>query len=92
MEVDKAIQLLHRTEKVDAPPFLLTRIEARIAERLSERPSTTWVLSGVTAMVLVLAMNVYFHAPKHGGDGGEKDAIGNYASAMGLTGTNQLYQ
>ena len=89
MKKDRGIELLDRVEGVDPPPFLFTRIEARINALTAERPSRAWVASMVTAVLLILFVNTF--ALVQGNAGGEEVHTERIANSMGLKASNQLY-
>lgn len=88
MEEDRINELLGRVERVDAPPFLFTRITARIEAQREARPARSWVLVTSLAMVMLLAMNSYV---LFGGIGNEKAGIERLAVGMNVGASNQLY-
>ena len=88
MEEERINELLGSVERVDAPPFLFTRIEARIAARQEERPSRSWVLATSMAMVMLLAVNSYV---LFSGSGNEKAGVERIADGMNMGASNQLY-
>lgn len=89
MEVEKAIHLLQQIEKVEAPPFLRTRIQARIELAIAETPGRSWVLAGVTTMALVLLVNTVTLF----GDRTTRssDPVSELSRGMGMSPSNQLY-
>ncbi|MCC7501689.1 MAG: hypothetical protein IT229_04120, partial [Flavobacteriales bacterium] len=59
MKHDELMELLHSVERVDPPPFLLTRIEALVAERRRSLVPRSWSMAaGAFALVLVV-LNVF---------------------------------
>jgi len=58
MNADDELDRLKRIGRVEAPPFLYTRIRARI-DALAEAPAPVqWVRAFATASLLVLILNV----------------------------------
>lgn len=57
MDVEKNIALLKSIEQVEAPPFLLTRIEAKLNAVVYETPKS-WKLAFVVCSVVVLFLNL----------------------------------
>ena len=55
-EADKFLKPLEFIEKVETPPFLLTRIQQKIQNELSNRvpPKTAWVWGISLAMIILL--------------------------------------
>ena len=91
MEKENWSNILERVQRVDPPPFLFTRIEARIATRSASRPSTSWVTATVLAMLLVLVVNTVLIVPGLKG-GGRNNAGEGIALSMGIQINNQLYK
>ena len=52
------IELLKKVGKVDAPPFLLTRIQAKIRSGEAERLPVSWGWASGLAFSLLLLLNV----------------------------------
>ena len=55
--VERAFHHLESLEKVDAPPFLLTRIQQRIANK-ELRVKPVWAYSLAAALLLLFVFNV----------------------------------
>ena len=82
-------ELLRSVGRVDPPPFLFTRIEARIVARNKERPSRSWVLATGMAMAFLLTVNSYFLLK--GSNEISAGSIEQLASGMEMNASNQLY-
>ncbi|MBP6313202.1 MAG: hypothetical protein WAR83_01620 [Flavobacteriales bacterium] len=91
MEVDKAIDLLQRIEKLDPPPFLRTRIDARIETSTAETPTRSWVLAGITTMALVLLINTVTLFGNRTTSNSSNDPLSELSRGMGMATSNQLY-
>lgn len=52
------IELLRKVRRVEAPPFLLTRIRAKIDAARAEKLPATWAWAGSLAFGLLLFLNV----------------------------------
>ena len=89
MEVDKAIDLLQHIDKVDPPPFLRTRVEARIEATIAETPTRSWVLAGVTTMALVLLVNTVTLFGNR--TTRNSDPVAELSRGMGMSTLHQLY-
>lgn len=55
-ETDK-LEHLKKVQKVEAPPFLWTRIQAQLNKAATERLSPTWQWAGALAFSLLLLLN-----------------------------------
>ena len=91
MENNERIDILERIARVDPPPFLFTRIEARIAARQFERPSRQWAWAGATALVALLIVNAVLMGTQPRDDRSFASDVGQFAAGMGLEASNQLY-
>ncbi len=87
MENNEAIDLLNSIQKVDPPPFLLTRIEARL-ERVLPAPRF-WVLGSVLALCAIVAVNVLV---LRGQLSAVRENVASLVEGMGLDNSNQLYR
>ncbi|MBK7383225.1 MAG: hypothetical protein IPI81_07795 [Flavobacteriales bacterium] len=88
MEEERVTELLGRVGRVDPPPFLLTRIEARIAARQGSRPSPTWVFATSMAMLMLVAVNSYV---LFSGKANTEVTVDQLVGGMNMGASNQLY-
>jgi hypothetical protein len=58
MKKNKDFQSLTRIKKVEAPPFLFTRIEQRVKNLRPDKISLRWVLGGSLSFCLLLYFNI----------------------------------
>lgn len=80
--------LLKKVRKVDAPPFLLTRIQARIRRNEAERLPASWQWAGSLAFGLLLLLNALaIKQPAANGTESSESLVQNFQ----LDQTNQLY-
>ncbi len=89
MDIDKKLELLKKIQKVEAPPFLLTRIMERIDSPANLPAPISWRLAFVTTAIFILSINVavlFKLSTKQSSDGMEE-----VISSMELTTTNDLY-
>ena len=91
MNYNELIDRLGSVERVDPPPFLFTRIEARIAARAAAIVPRPWLaLAGLVAAVM-LAVNLI--ALRNGLDRShEGEGLGSIAEQFGMSTSNQIYQ
>lgn len=54
--IDELLQGIH---KVEAPPFLFTKIQARIREQLEDRMPIGSVWMGAFALIVLLTLNIW---------------------------------
>lgn len=86
MQENDHIELLENIKKVDAPPFLFTRIEAKIAHVTSDKLNWKWALSGLATLALVLTINITLSQNVV-----DEEPNNNIVSELNLSPTNQLY-
>jgi len=82
------VEMLGEVARVEAPPFLLTRIRQRIAN-VQQRVPGKWVAATALSLVMLMMLNIYLvtakSEPSAGGGGNE------LARAMNLLPQNALY-
>lgn len=88
MDTNGPEELLRRIARVAPPPFLFTRIEARL-ERGSRVPRARLV-AVACGLVLLLVANAVVLMRSSGAESGP--SLGDVAGAMGMNASNQLYQ
>lgn len=90
MKQQPDIEQLKRVKKVAAPPFLLTRIQAKIEENNMEHLAPQWKWAGVLAIALMLFMNI-FVVNLEQQNNTQSEAMEMISEGMGLFQSNQLY-
>lgn len=80
-------ELLKRVQRVEAPPFLLTRIKAKISTLESERLPVYWQWAGSLTLVLLLVFNSLALKTERQG----RVAIRQVAESLELFTSNQFY-
>ncbi|MBI3219561.1 MAG: hypothetical protein HYZ44_08620 [Bacteroidetes bacterium] len=58
MNIDQKLDLLKKIQKVDAPPFMLTRIRQHLESSEQQLAPTTWKVALGSGLLLVAALNV----------------------------------
>lgn len=86
MDTNGPEDLLKRIARVDPPPFLLTRIEARLA------PAVQVPRGRLVAVACALAALLLVNAVVLGGKAGSNGQLDEVADAMGMNASNQLYR
>ncbi len=80
--------MLEYINKVDAPPFLLTRIRQKIANATEQTIAPKWAFAAGFSLVLVVSLNIYIiTAPTE-----NKPQQANLAQTMNLIPHNSLYE
>ncbi len=86
MEIHGPEDLLKRIARVDPPPFLLTRIEARLAAAVQvPRGRSVAVACALAALLVVNAVVL-------GGEAVGSGQLDEVVDAMGMNASNQLYR
>ena len=80
------LELLKKVSKVDAPPFLLTRIQAKIRSGEAEQLPAAWGWAGSLAFGLLLLLNVVAV-----GRSNEAAPAQSLAEQLQMTQNEQLY-
>ncbi|MBD80995.1 MAG: hypothetical protein CL840_18905 [Crocinitomicaceae bacterium] len=83
-------QLLGKIEKVDAPPFLLTRIEARL-EQTQELLPRRWSVAYLSLAVVVVLFNVYVIVQNNDNRSSVTEGATELASSLNMNTSNQIY-
>ena len=91
MEKDPGTKLLNRIGQVDPPPFLFTRIEARISGRTGGAVPRRWVLVTGLSLAVLLAANTLAIQKRIQQVGPDREGVSDLASGMGLRTSNQFY-
>lgn len=89
MDTD-ALELLARVKPMDPPPFLFTRIAARLDAQRALVAPRSWITAAIALAALMLVLNVLAvrNASHRQGDGTTQRML----SDLGVNTTNQLYQ
>ena len=89
MDIDKKLELLKKIQKVDAPPFLLTRVTERINSYTIEKAPASWRLAFFAVAIVVLGLNgsVLFKSLEKQNENSIEEVI----SSMKLSNSNDLY-
>lgn len=84
------LMMLNNLKRVDAPPFLLTRIRQRIANRQEQTLNPAIVWTAGLAMLFVISINVYLITDNPGIS--KRGHEVNLAESMNLYPQNALYE
>ena len=92
MKETNELEILGRIGKVDPPPFLLTRIEARIANVRKEKMPVTWAVGLALTLLLMVTVNVavYHHRTSAGVHSGND--VQQLATDLSLSPSEHLYR
>ncbi len=89
MNIDKKLELLKKIQRVDAPPFMLTRILQRVQPPSSAPAPVAWRLAFVVTAIVILSLNVsiFFKSSSTKSSKGIEEVV----TSMELSTTNELY-
>jgi len=91
MEELNKIELLKQVKRVDAPPFLRTRIDARIQQAAEDSLSNGWVWSFAATVALLIVVNsMVFLSGTEDVSTADSGAY-TVTQGMGINVSNQLY-
>lgn len=91
MENNYETDILKSIKKVEAPPFLYTRIVSRIQAIESDKVPKGWAFTTGIAFSILLILNSFFIVTKISVKNPDNNKIEIVAKAMHLTNSNQLY-
>lgn len=91
MNIDTELEHLKKIKRVDAPPFLLTRIEQRISESSGIPLSPRLRLTVISSLIILAIINIYTVSLFVGQKSYHSD-IRNVAVQMNLSTSNNLYE
>ncbi|MBP9159701.1 MAG: hypothetical protein LKM36_08625 [Flavobacteriales bacterium] len=83
---------LGRIGMVDPPPFLLTRIEARIASVRAEKMPVTWAVGMVLTLLLLVTVNTVAYQKQASAGGHSTSDAQQLATDLSLSPSEQLYR
>ncbi len=89
MNIDQKLDLLKKIQKVDAPPFILTRIRQRLDSVEQMPASIAWKLAFGSGLLLVAALNVSILLLRFSNT--DKSQIQEIVSTMDLSNQNDFY-
>lgn len=56
--MDNELDILNRIQKVDAPPFLYTRILTRVQNKVKETVPVKWVVAAAACLLILITINI----------------------------------
>jgi hypothetical protein len=87
--IEERMEQLGRVQRVDAPPFLYTRVLERVRQLKVEEVKTPWVWATALALLLLVLVNgaLLTRAPESPGT----EQLESVADAMSINPDNNLY-
>jgi hypothetical protein len=89
MNIDEKLDLLKKLNKVEAPPFMLTRVMQRVKSPSVALAPSAWRVAFFTIAIAILSLNVSIFLTASSTE--TNDGIGEVISSMELSTTNELY-
>ena len=87
VQKDKIEQLLGKVSKVDAPPFLFTRIKAKIENKFANKITPKWLWASSLGLILLIMINLSL-IKNYTADQSQKE---NLAEKLNILPNNTLY-
>jgi NADH:ubiquinone oxidoreductase subunit 6 (subunit J) len=56
--MEKELDILNRIQKVDAPPFLYTRILTRVQNKVRETVPVKWAVAAAACLLILITINI----------------------------------
>ena len=88
----KELEVLEKVNRVEAPPFLFTRIEARIQAQLNEQLPIRWLWVSISTVLLLVVVNTLILRDSTQLSETSNGSIQHVSEEMGMQTSNQLYQ
>ena len=85
-EMEQTLDILNNIKKVDASPFLITRIQQKIEIDKINSISTPWVFSIAATVFILLCLNVFTIAKKP-----QMNEVSSLAKNMNLLNNDNFY-
>jgi len=91
MQEMKELEVLEKVNRVEAPPFLFTRIEARIQAQLNEQLPIRWVWVSISTVLLLFVVNTLILRDSTQLSETSNSSAQHISEEMGMQTSNQLY-
>lgn len=85
-EMEQTLDILNNIKKVDASPFLITRIQQKIEIDKINSISTPWVFSIAATVFILLCLNIFTIAKKP-----QMNEVSSLAKNMNLLNNDNFY-
>jgi hypothetical protein len=91
MNIDNKLYLLKNIKKVDAPPFLLTRIKQQIDNLSNVEAPVKWKWAFALTSVIIMMLNVTIFLKSNESSEKKTTGVENVINGMNLSTKNDLY-
>jgi hypothetical protein len=91
MNIDNKLDLLKNIKKVDAPPFLLTRVKQQILNFSKVEAPVKWKWAFALTSVIVIMLNVMIFLKSNLTSEKKDTAVENVINGMNLSAKNDFY-
>jgi hypothetical protein len=92
MQEMKELEVLKKVNRVEAPPFLFTRIEASIQAQVNEQLPMRWVWVSISTVLLLVVVNTLILRDSAQLSETSNSSVQHISEEMGMQTSNQLYQ
>lgn len=92
MQEMKELEVLKKVNRVEAPPFLFTRIEASIQAQVNEQLPLRWVWVSISTVLLLVVVNTLILRDSAQLSETSNSSVQHISEEMGMQTSNQLYQ
>jgi hypothetical protein len=91
MNIDNKLDLLKNIKKVDAPPFLLTRVKQQIHNLSNVEAPVKWKWAFALTSVIIMMLNVAIFLKSNASSEKKTTGVENVINGMNLSTKNDLY-
>jgi hypothetical protein len=91
MNIDNKLDVLKNIKKVDAPPFLLTRVKQQIDNLSNVEAPVKWKWAFALASVIIMMLNVTIFLKSTVTSEKKTTGVENVINGMNLSTENDLY-
>jgi hypothetical protein len=91
MNIDNKLDLLKSIKKVDAPPFLLTRVKQQIQNLNNVEAPIKWKWAFALTSVIIMMLNVTIFLKSNVTEEKKTTGVENVINGMNLSTENDLY-
>jgi hypothetical protein len=91
MNIDNKLDLLKNIKKVDAPPFLLTRVKQQIQNLSNVEAPVKWKWAFAMTAVIIMMLNMTIFLKSSVTSEKETTGVENVINDMNLSTKNDLY-
>ncbi len=91
MNIDNKLDLLKNIKKVDAPPFLLTRVKQQVHNLSNVEAPVKWKWAFALTSVIIMMLNVTIFLKSNESSEKKTTGVENVINGLNLSTKNDLY-